>query len=58
MSNLTIVNILLSVAIFLLVATFSQGMMLFFVYSIVAVAMAATLRHQLLPDKGKTARRR
>jgi hypothetical protein len=58
MSNLTIVNILLSLAIFLLVVTFSEGLMLYFVYSIAAVAMAGTLRHQLLPHKEKSTRQR
>jgi hypothetical protein len=58
MSNLTIVNILLAVALFLLVMTFSEGLLLYFLYSMAAVAMAGTLRHQLLPHKEKSSRQR
>ena len=62
MSNLTIVNILLFFAILCLALSFSAGLLLYFIYSIAAVAMAGTLRYQLLPHeqtpKQKSSRKR
>ena len=49
MSNLTIANIFLFCAILCMVLSFSAGLMLYFIYSIPAVAMAGAVRHQQLP---------
>lgn len=51
MSNLTIANIFLFVAILCMALSASAGMPLYFVYSIAATAMAGAVRHQQLPDK-------
>ena len=53
MSNLTIANILLFFAILCLTLSFASGLYLYFIYSIAAVAMAGTLRYQLMPDEEK-----
>jgi hypothetical protein len=58
MSNLTIANILLFFAVLCLTLSFAAGLTLFFVYSIAAVAMAGTLRYQLLPRREKSRRER
>jgi hypothetical protein len=58
MSNLTIANILLFFAILCLTLSFSAGLLLYFIYSIAAVAMAGALRYQLMPDKEKGRRGR
>jgi len=49
MSNLTIANIFLFFAILCMTLSFYAGLMLFYVYSIGATAMAGALRHQQLP---------
>lgn len=51
MSNLTIANIFLFVAILCMTLSFASGMMLYFAYSIGATAMAGVVRHQQLPHK-------
>jgi hypothetical protein len=51
MSNLTIANIFLFFAILCMTLSFSAGLMLYFVYSIGATAMAGAVRHQQLPPK-------
>jgi hypothetical protein len=56
MSNLTIANIFLFFAILCMVLSFSEGLMLYFVYSIVATAMAGAVRYQQLPHKPPKAR--
>jgi hypothetical protein len=49
MSNLTIANIMLFFAILCLVLSAAAGMVLFFVYSMVATTLAGAVRHQQLP---------
>jgi len=56
MSNLTIANIFLFFAILCMTLSFSAGLMLYFVYSIAATAMAGAVRHQQLPEKRDRAR--
>jgi membrane protein insertase Oxa1/YidC/SpoIIIJ len=51
MSNLTIANIFLFFAILCMTLSFSAGLLLYFVYSIGATAMAGAVRYQQLPDK-------
>jgi hypothetical protein len=51
MSNLTIANIFLFFAILCMVLSFYAGLLLYFVYSIGATAMAGAVRHQQLPEK-------
>jgi hypothetical protein len=51
MSNLTIANIMLFFAILCLTLSFAAGMMLFFVYSIGATALAGAVRHDQLPHR-------
>jgi hypothetical protein len=58
MSNLTIANIFLFFAILCMALSFSAGLMLFFVYSIVATAMAGALRYQQMPHDEPSGRRR
>ena len=58
MSNLTIANIFLFFAILCMTLSFSAGLMLFFVYSTGATAMAAALRHQQMPHDEPNRRRR
>ena len=54
MSNLTIANIFLFFAILCMTLSFSAGLLLYFVYSIGATAMAGAVRYQQLPHKEKT----
>jgi hypothetical protein len=54
MSNLTIANIFLFFAILCMTLAFSAGLMLYFVYSIGATAMAGAVRYQQLPAKQRT----
>jgi hypothetical protein len=58
MSNLTIVNIMMFFAILCLTLSASEGLPLYFIYSIAAVAMAGTLQHQLSDHKEKATKRR
>jgi len=51
MTNLTIANIFLFVAILCMALSFSAGLFLYFVYSIGATAMAGAVRYQQLPEK-------
>jgi hypothetical protein len=51
MSNLTIANIFLFFAILCMALSFSAGLLLYFVYSIAATAMAGAVRYQQLPHK-------
>jgi hypothetical protein len=57
MSNLTIANILLFFAILCMTLSFSAGLLLYFVYSIAATAMAGAVRYQQLDHKRPKARR-
>ena len=54
MSNLTIANIFLFFALLCMTLSFSAGLMLYFLYSIGATAMAGAVRHQQLPVKQRT----
>jgi membrane protein insertase Oxa1/YidC/SpoIIIJ len=56
-SNLTIANIFLFFAILCMTLSFSAGLLLYFVYSIAATAMAGAVRYQQLPEKTRRARR-
>jgi hypothetical protein len=56
MSNLTIANIFLFFAILCMTLSFSAGLMLYFIYSIGATAMAGAVRYQQLPDKPRRTR--
>jgi membrane protein insertase Oxa1/YidC/SpoIIIJ len=58
MSNLTIANIFLFVAVLCMVLSFQAGLLLYFIYSIAAVAMAGAVRHQQLPEKARDNSRR
>jgi hypothetical protein len=58
MSNLTIANIFLFFAILCMTLSFAEGLMLYFVYSIVATAMAGAVRYQQLPEKTRRPRPR
>jgi hypothetical protein len=49
MSNLTIANIFLFLAILCMALSFSAGLMLYFLYSIGATVMAGAVRHQQMP---------
>jgi membrane protein insertase Oxa1/YidC/SpoIIIJ len=57
MSNLTIANVFLFFAILCMTLSFSAGLVLYFVYSIAATAMAGAVRYQQLPKKTRGARR-
>jgi hypothetical protein len=58
MSNLTIANIFLFVAILCMVLSLSAGLILYFIYSIGATVLAGAVRHDQLPGKtGNTLRR-
>jgi membrane protein insertase Oxa1/YidC/SpoIIIJ len=57
MSNLTIANIFLFFAILCMTLSFSAGLLLYFVYSIAATAMAGAVRYQQLPEKTRRERR-
>ena len=56
MSNLSIANIFLFVAILCMILSFSAGLLLYFVYSIGATAMAGAVRYEQLPPKKPKAR--
>jgi hypothetical protein len=58
MSNLTIANIMMFFAILCLTLSASMGSPLYFVYSMVAVAMAGAVRHGQMEHKEKAPRRR
>jgi fatty acid desaturase len=49
MSNLTIANIFLFLAILCMALSFSAGLYLYYVYSIAATVMAGAVRHQQMP---------
>ncbi|HET7071740.1 MAG TPA: hypothetical protein VFI40_13010 [Nocardioides sp.] len=49
MSNLTIANIFLFLAILCMALSFSAGLYLYYVYSIGATVMAGAVRHQQMP---------
>jgi hypothetical protein len=51
MSNLTIANIFLFFAILCMTLSFSAGLLLYFVYSIAATAMAGAVRYHQLDHK-------
>jgi hypothetical protein len=54
MTNLHIANIFLFFAILCMALSFSEGLLLYFVYSIGATAMAGAVRYQQLPEKRKS----
>jgi hypothetical protein len=56
MSNLTIANIFLFFAILCMTLSFYAGLLLYFIYSIGATAMAGAVRYQQLPQKPPKAR--
>ena len=58
MTNLTIANIFLFFAILCMTLSFSAGLMLYFIYSIGATAMAGAVRYQQLPDKQRNTKPR
>ena len=58
MSNLTIANIFLFFALLCMTLSFSAGLMLYFVYSIGATAMAGAVRYQQLPQKQRNTKPR
>lgn len=58
MSNLTIANIFLFFAILCMTLSFSAGLMLYFVYSIGATAMAGAVRYQQLPQTQRSSKPR
>jgi len=58
MSNLTIANIFLFFALLCMTLSFSAGLMLYFVYSIGATAMAGAVRYQQLPEKQRNSKPR
>jgi hypothetical protein len=58
MSNLTIANVFLFFAILCMTLSFSAGLMLYFVYSIGATAMAGAVRYQQLPEKQRNTKPR
>jgi hypothetical protein len=58
MSNLTIANIFLFFALLCMTLSFSAGLMLYFVYSIGATAMAGAVRYQQLPQKQRNSKPR
>ena len=51
MSNLTIANIFLFLAILCMALSFSAGLFLYFIYSIAATTLAGAVRYYQLPDK-------
>ena len=51
MTNLTIANIFLFFAILCMALSFSEGMLLYFIYSIGATAMAGAVRYDQLPHE-------
>ncbi|HEY3529791.1 MAG TPA: hypothetical protein VGK78_11635 [Nocardioides sp.] len=57
MSNLTIANIFLFFAILCMTLSASAGLMLYFIYSIGATAMAGAVRYQQLPEKPRKTHR-
>jgi hypothetical protein len=57
MTNLTIANILLFFAILCMTLSFSAGLLLYFVYSIGATAMAGAVRYHQLDHERPKARR-
>lgn len=57
MTNLHIANILLFLAILCMTLSFSAGLVLYFIYSIGATAMAGAVRYQQLDHKPPRARR-
>jgi hypothetical protein len=57
MSNLTIANIFLFFAILCMTLSFYAGLVLYFVYSIGATAMAGAVRYEQMPHKPPRARR-
>ena len=50
-TNLTIANIFVFLSILCLALSASAGLMLYFLYSVPAVAMAGALRHQQLEQQ-------
>jgi hypothetical protein len=56
MSNLTIANIFLFLAILCMTLSFSAGLFLYFLYSIGATVMAGAVRYQQLPHDEPTGR--
>jgi len=54
MSNLTIANIFLFLAILCMVLSLSAGLMLYFFYSIGATAMAGAVRYDQMPHDKET----
>jgi hypothetical protein len=57
MSNLTIANIFLFFAILCMTLSFYAGLVLYFVYSIGATAMAGAVRYEQMPHKPPRVRR-
>jgi mannose/fructose/N-acetylgalactosamine-specific phosphotransferase system component IID len=55
-TNLTIANILLTLALVCLAISGQIHSPLFFIYSMVAVTLAGAVRHQQLPHRGKPRR--
>jgi hypothetical protein len=51
MTNLTIANIFLFFAILCMALSFSDGLLLYFIYSIGATAMAGAVRYDQLPHE-------
>jgi len=58
MSNLTIANIFLFFAILCMALSFYAGLLLYFIYSIAATAMAGAVRYEQLPHKPPKAKHR
>jgi hypothetical protein len=56
MSNLTIANVFVFLAILCMTLSFAAGMLLYFVYSIGATAMAGALRYQQMDHEPPKAR--
>jgi hypothetical protein len=56
MSNLTIANIFLFLALLCMVLSASVAMPLYFFYSIGATALAGAVRYDQLPDEAKSKR--
>jgi hypothetical protein len=56
MSNLTIANIFLFFALLCMALSFAAGLLLYFIYSIGATAMAGAVRYQQLPHEPRKTR--
>ena len=57
MTNLHIANILLFMAILCMTLSMAAGLLLYFIYSIAATAMAGAIRYQQMEHKPKKAPR-